>query len=98
MRLAIAILACAAACASEDDGRCEPPAELTYNCAPVALGTPDSCQGGPAFGGMPQADTDKAFPVNCEAAYPFCAEAYPNAVQTCYCSTDGMTYSWLCPI
>jgi hypothetical protein len=97
MRVVIAILACAAACNS-DDGRCDPPDELTYNCEPMPLGTPDTCQGGPAFDGMPQADTDKAFPVNCEASYPFCVEAYPASVQTCYCSTDGMTFQWFCQI
>jgi hypothetical protein len=92
--IAIAVLLCACA----DDDHCTPPAALTYSCAPLPLGSPNTCTGGPAFDGMPQADTDKAFPVGCEAAYPFCAVAYPASVQTCYCQYPGTDFEWTCPV
>jgi hypothetical protein len=78
---------------------CMPPAELTYSCAPVALGTQGACTGGPVVYDMPQPDTDKAFPVGCEAKFPFCTHAYPNTVQTCVCTNDFTTGQvWSCPI
>jgi hypothetical protein len=102
LRIAIAVAAlCACGGVSGDDGAggtCTPPAQLTYSCEPMPLGTPSTCTGGPAFGGRPQADTDKAFPVGCEAAYPFCVAAYPNSVQTCYCQYPGTDFEWTCPV
>jgi hypothetical protein len=85
------------------DGRrdvpmCTPPAELTYLCAPLPLGAPDSCAGGPSLFDAPKPDLDKAFPVGCEAKLPFCVGAYPNSVQTCYCQNNGSANEWVCPV
>ena len=101
--LAIALAGCAA---DDDDGgglhdgtpTCMPPAQLTYNCSPLPLGAPNSCAGGPAFETMPAPDQDKAFPLGCEAAFPFCVGAFPNEVQKCFCQNEGSANAWVCPI
>ena len=91
-------------CASDGDdnggggGVCTPPAELTYSCAAVPLGSADSCAGGPALYNDPKPDLDKAFPLDCEAQLPFCVAAYPNSVQTCYCQNWTGTPEWSCPV
>lgn len=100
--LAIASLVACAADGDGDDGAaqmCTPPAALTYACSPVPLGSADSCAGGPALYNDPRPDTDKAFPVGCEAQLPFCVSAYPAYVQTCSCEPGtGSGPEWVCPI
>ncbi|HEX5064012.1 MAG TPA: hypothetical protein VFV99_31750 [Kofleriaceae bacterium] len=94
-----ALLSCAALAAGCDDNRCGHPDELTYDCAPVPLGTANSCSGGPTWEGV-HADPDKAYPLGCVASYPFCAAYYPDEVQTCSCTDFGGSGSptWACPI
>ena len=110
--LCLAIASAPAGCGSDDDDdvetidsglppgtpTCTPPPQLTYDCQPVPLGTPNSCGGGPtAFGGDPP-DTDKAFPLDCKAEFPFCLGAYPNAVATCWCNNTLGPVEWYCPV
>lgn len=89
-----AVLSAMLACGGDDT--CDHPDELTYDCAPVPLGTPGTCSGGPSWGGE-QADPDLAFPIGCRATYPFCTPAYPNYAQDCDCIDSGGP-QWACPI
>jgi hypothetical protein len=92
-----ALLLVLTACGS-DSGECNPPSAPDYSCTSVALGTADTCSGGPAFNGMAY-DVDKAFPIDCNVELPFCAAEFSNSVQTCMCTEFGDDVpQWVCPI
>ena len=106
-RFCLVLMIGLAGCATEGDGgddphdilpMCMPPAELTYSCTPLAPGAADTCAGGPAFQSPTAPDQDKAFPLGCEAAFPFCVGAFPSEVQKCFCENQGSANAWVCPI
>ena len=113
----LAIAPAISGCSREDDGgegpgfvdalppgtpTCTPPPQLTYDCQPVPLGTPNSCAQGPTFYEFEtKPDPDKAFPFGCKAEFPHCLYAYPNVVATCWCNDfEGApgAPTWYCPL